>query len=405
MMSDTEIKWKSTFKRKIPDGWEVKLFKDVVKIEGGNQPPLKYFVYKEKEGYIRLIQTRDYRTDKYKTYIPISLAKRLCTKEDIIIGRYGPPIFQIFKGLEGAYNVALMKAVPNEDIVNKNYCFYFISRPELRSFLEGLSQRSGGQTGVEIDKLNLYPFPLPPMCEQQKIAEILSTWDKAIQGTNNIIKALEKRNKMLAFSLLTGKKRLKEFVQTPLKKVMIKEIAKEISLKNKSDEDYTVFSCTKYNGLVPSLEYFGKKIYSDNLTTYKVVKKNQFAYATNHIEEGSIGILKNAQVGLISPMYTIFEFDNEINLNYAYSLLKTDFYINEYKRRMEGSIDRRGGLRWTEFSKIFINLPSLEEQNKIADVLNKANEELKQYKLKQENIKQQKKGLMQQLLTGKVRTI
>src|SRR5690606_32976634 len=199
----------------IPTDWEVKNFGGVVKIEGGSQPPLKNFIYEKREGYIRLIQTRDYRTDKYITYIPIELAKKFCKKDDIIIGRYGPPIFQIFKGLEGAYNVALMKAIPNLDIVDKDYTYYFISRPELRSYLEGLSQRSGGQTGVEIDRLNEYPFPLPPLPEQQKIAEVLSTWDKAIQETDAIIKKLEARNKALATSLLTGESRIEAFNNSP----------------------------------------------------------------------------------------------------------------------------------------------------------------------------------------------
>jgi len=389
----------------IPTDWEVKNFGGVVKIEGGSQPPLKNFIYEKREGYIRLIQTRDYRTDKYITYIPIELAKKFCKKDDIIIGRYGPPIFQIFKGLEGAYNVALMKAIPNLDIVDKDYTYYFISRPELRSYLEGLSQRSGGQTGVEIDRLNEYPFPLPPLPEQQKIAEVLSTWDKAIQETDAIIKKLEARNKALATSLLTGESRIEAFKNSPSAKLEIKDVAKEISLKNKEDHNYTVFSCTKYNGLVPSLEYFGKKIYSDNLKTYKIIKRNQFAYATNHIEERSMGILEKEDIGLISPMYTIFEFNENVNLDYIFKMLKSDFYINEYKRRMEGSIDRRGGLRWSAFAQIKINLPSIEEQNAIAEILNTANQEVKQYQQKLEALKLQKKGLMQQLLTGKVRTV
>src|SRR5690606_23327846 len=247
-----------------------------------------------------------------------------------------------------------MKAIPNLEIVDKDYTYYFISRPELRSYLEGLSQRSGGQTGVEIDRLNEYPFPLPPLPEQQKIAEVLSTWDKAIQETDAIIKKLEARNKALATSLLTGESRIEAFKNSPSAKLEIKDVAKEISLKNKEDHNYTVFSCTKYNGLVPSLEYFGKKTYSDNLKTYKIIKGNQFAYVTNHIEEGSMGILEKEDIGLISPMYTIFEFNENVNLDYIFKMLKSDFYINEYKRRMEGSIDRRGGLRWSAFAQIKI---------------------------------------------------
>lgn len=405
MMSDNEVKYKDTSIGKIPIDWDIKRLGELVNIISGSSPTefklssLGKFPYLKVEDLNNNSKyqylSREYTEDKNRN---------LVYAESLIFPKRGAAIMnnKIRISKKDCYLDSNLMAInpKNTAIINLEFLYYKILKIQLFKIADT-------STIPQLNNKHILPFKisLPPLSEQQKIAEILSTWDKAIQEANNIIKALEKRNKILAFSLLTGKKRLKEFVQTPLKKVMIKEIAKEIALKNKSDEDYTVFSCTKYNGLVPSLEYFGKKIYSDNLTTYKVIKKNQFAYATNHIEEGSIGILKNVQVGLISPMYTVFEFGDEINLNYAYSLLKTDFYINEYKRRMEGSIDRRGGLRWTEFSKIFINLPSLEEQNKIADVLNKSNEELKQYKLKLENIKQQKKGLMQQLLTGKVRTI
>lgn len=99
------------YKREIPTDWKSYQIRDAITFTGGSQPPLSTFVYEEKEGYVRLIQTRDYRTDKYKTYIREEDAKKTCTSDDIIIGRYGPPLFQIFRGLEGAYNVALLKAI------------------------------------------------------------------------------------------------------------------------------------------------------------------------------------------------------------------------------------------------------------------------------------------------------
>ena len=70
---------------------------------------------------------------------------------------------------------------------------------------------------------------------------------------------------------------------------------------------------------------------------------------------------------------------------------------------MEGSIDRRGGLRWSEFSKIKVPVPELKEQFSIVEILDKATEELNQYQQKLQTLQLQKKGLMQQLLTGKVR--
>jgi type I restriction enzyme S subunit len=256
---------------------------------------------------------------------------------------------------------------------------------------------------LSINVLRNVPVSIPPLPEQQKIAAILSTWDVAIDNCKAIIAKLKERNKGLAQQLLIGKIRVKDFEKTKWKWVAINKIAKEISLKNPSDKKLIVMSCTKYDGLVPSLEYFGRKIYSDDLTTYKIVKKGQFAYATNHIEEGSIGYQTKCDEALISPMYTVFQTDNTINNNLLFRILKSHEYIHQYQKRMEGSIDRRGGLRWDEFSKIKIPVIDLEEQNAINNILDTATAELNQYQQKLQTLQLQKKGLMQQLLTGKVR--
>lgn len=386
----------------IPEDWENRVIGDIIDFSGGSQPPQSTFVFEPKDGYVRLIQTRDYRTNKYPTYVPKKLAKKFCDENDIMIGRYGPPIFQIFSGLKGAYNVALIKAMPNTKIVDKKYSFYFLSRIDLRMYLESLSQRSGGQTGVEMDRLKEYPFPLPPLHEQRKIAAILSTWDDAIQTTQQLIAQLQQRNKGLAQQLLTGKKRLKGF-EGAWKHKPIANVAKYISLKNTAGDDLIVLSCTKYNGLVPSLEYFGRRVFGEDTSTYKVVPRNHFAYATNHINEGSIGYQYDYDEALISPMYTVFKVDDRMADNFLFKLLKSHDYVHEYNRRTEGSINRRGGLRWKEFSKITIPVIDIKEQKAIAAVLDKADEELKAQEAYLAALQRQKKGLMQQLLTGAVR--
>jgi type I restriction enzyme S subunit len=253
--------------------------------------------------------------------------------------------------------------------------------------------------------LKLFKIPIPPLPEQQRIATILSTWDKALDTVKSIIEQLQVRNKGLAQALLTGKKRVKGFEGSKWEYSPIHKIAKEISNKNSEDRELIVLSCTKYDGLIPSLEYFGRKIYSDDLTTYKIVQKGQFAYATNHIEEGSIGYQAEYKEALISPMYTVFQTNENINDNLLYRILKSFEYIHQYQRRMEGSIDRRGGLRWDEFSKIKVPIISIKEQEAINSLLDTASNELTHYQQKLQQLQTQKKGLMQQLLTGKVLTV
>ena len=159
---------------------EMKKFEDVCELVGGSQPSKDNFIYEPKDGYVRLIQVRDYRTDKFITYIPKNQARRFCNKEDIMIGRYGPPIFGIFRGLEGAYNVALMKAVVNEEICYKDYFYWFLKTDALLKFVEHSSKRAAGQDGVRKELLDKYPILLPPLAEQQRIVAILDTAFAAI---------------------------------------------------------------------------------------------------------------------------------------------------------------------------------------------------------------------------------
>ena len=108
--------------------------KDVCNFEGGSQPPKETFKSEIQDGYIRLIQTRDYKADKFLTFIPIHSTRKFCTKQDIMIGRYGPPVFQILRGLEGAYNVALMKAIPKSNILN-DYLYYFLKQEFIHMYI------------------------------------------------------------------------------------------------------------------------------------------------------------------------------------------------------------------------------------------------------------------------------
>lgn len=156
------------------EDWEERDFGEVCEIIGGSQPPKSTFKYEPQEGYVRLVQVRDYRTEKFKTFIPKSLAKKFCDSSDIMIGRYGPPIFGIFGGLEGAYNVALMKAVPDESMVDKEYFRWFLKSRDLVRFVELTSKRAAGQDGVRKERLYAYPTPIPPMRVQRAIIEELT---------------------------------------------------------------------------------------------------------------------------------------------------------------------------------------------------------------------------------------
>ena len=180
-----------------PSGWEMKTIGEMVEFQGGSQPPRDTFEYSPNEGNIRLIQIRDYKSDEFITYIPKELCKRNCTSEDVMIGRYGPPIFQILRGIEGAFNVALIKATPIEGL-SKSYLYYYLKQSVLFRLIDHLSQRSSGQTGIDMEALRSFPFPIPPQIVQRKIVGILERIETQIDHAQSHINSLI-RLKQLVF--------------------------------------------------------------------------------------------------------------------------------------------------------------------------------------------------------------
>tara|TARA_B100001059_G_scaffold163694_1_gene163242 strand:- start:5260 stop:6423 length:1164 start_codon:yes stop_codon:yes gene_type:complete len=166
-----------------PKGWEVYRMGDVIDFKGGHQPPKDTFIYEPKEGYVRLIQIRDFKSDKYLTYIPEAKAKRHFEKDDVMIARYGPPVFQILRGLEGSYNVALMKAIPKGKIL-KSFIYYLLQVPAYHDVVVANSERTAGQTGVNLDLLNNFSLPLPPVSEQEKIIKTMTKMEIAMKRFN-----------------------------------------------------------------------------------------------------------------------------------------------------------------------------------------------------------------------------
>lgn len=194
---------------------------------GGSQPPKGDFIYEPKNDYIRLIQIRDYKSDKHLTFIPRASAKRFCSKEDVMIGRYGPPLFQILRGIEGAYNVALIKAMPKSpEIIDKDFLFFRLQDSTLRNFIITVSERTVGQDGVRKDLLEDYEIFLPPLNEQRRIVAKLEVLLGKVDACQ---KRLEKIPRIL-----------KRFRLTVLAAVFRGDLTKEWREKNKALEPASV---------------------------------------------------------------------------------------------------------------------------------------------------------------------
>lgn len=279
--------------------------------------------------------------------------------------------------------------------------------------------RFGGGTNISNlsqELLSKIVLPLPTIKEQEQICRVIDSCEKTISSIDEIVVVKSEHRRGLVQQLLTGQNRFRIFVKKrgryhtrfadypndwPL--VHIGDFAREVSTRNSSDAEIPVLSCTKHAGLVESLKYFGKQIFSDDKSNYKIVRRGQFAYATNHIEEGSIGYQDLFDDALISPIYTVFETDDSIHHRFLYRVLKSELYRHIFEINTSSSVDRRGSLRWDEFSKISVALPSYEEQSRIADLFQAYDDEIDVLKKQADALRDQQRQLTQELLTGQIR--
>jgi type I restriction enzyme, S subunit len=254
--------------------------------------------------------------------------------------------------------------------------------------------------GITDDRLRLYPreflkIPVewPPLPEQRRIAAVLDAWDDAIATAEKLVAAKAERRTWLADHLAFQ----------AIEWLTIEDVAVQVSERAGEDfKAFDVFSCTKHDGLVLSDDYFSKTVYGADRTDYKVVASLHLAYATNHIEEGSIGLNTLGMPGIVSPMYTVFRATG-INPRYLIAILKTERMRREFERRTPASVNRRGGLRWGDFAEIEIPCPGEAEQMRVLDMLDCAKADLQTSKDALTLLRLQKRGLMQKLLTGQWR--
>lgn len=143
----------------VPEGWKVISLSEIMKYNGGSQPPASEFIDTYQEGYIRFIQIRDYDNDSHITYIPISKRNKLCDELDIMIARYGAALGRICWGLKGAYNVALAKVIP----IKSYYREYLRCYLNTSYFYQSINNKGArcAQSGFNQSDINSYMIAFP----------------------------------------------------------------------------------------------------------------------------------------------------------------------------------------------------------------------------------------------------
>lgn len=161
--------------------------------------------------------------------------------------------------------------------------------------------------------------------------------------------------------------------------------------------DLPVYSVTKHQGFVPSEEYFKKQVFSNDVSTYKVVDQGQFAYATIHLDEGSIGVAPTKCV--ISPMYTVFAVDEaRVFPDYLIRFLKSPRALASYPRLGRGTAERRKSISLEALGRLDVPLPPLHEQRRIAAILHGADGVRRSRVIERDGVKAAVDACLQEML-------
>lgn len=190
----------------LPSGWINLKFTDILDVQGGTQPPKSEFISEKQDGYIRLLQIRDFGKKPVPTFIPESKKLKKCSKQDLLIGRYGASLGRICTGQEGAYNVALAKVIYPKEIF-LSYIRYYLESEEFQSPLRLLSRSA--QNGFNKEDLSKFIFLLPPYAEQKIIADklddLLARVESIKTRLENIPEILKKFRQSVLSAAVSGK--------------------------------------------------------------------------------------------------------------------------------------------------------------------------------------------------------
>lgn len=392
----------------IPEDWEVKKLNDIFLSGrlGGN--------YENSESHFGIPVIKMGNIGRGKVIIEkVQYLPQDSKYDEVDILAKGDLLFNTRNTMDLVGKVAIWRnelplAIYNSNLMRLEFKIEFVGSNEFMNYAfnssYGINQLKGIATGTTSvaaiygRDLKNVKFILPNKNEQKAIADCLSTWDKAIEKLNQLIAQKELRKKGLMQELLTGKKRLRGF-DGEWQEFKLSYFIEEYREKPKKDFDYEILTSAK-TGLMKQSEYYGNsRITNREDVDYNIIPPNYLTYRSRS-DDGLFTINKNDLnvIGLISGYYPVFTVKNG---NLDFILLYCNFYkekLTKYSIGTSQLVLSINALKTANFK-----LPSLEEQNSIALILLSIDSEIKLLKNKLEQLKKQKKGLMQVLLTGKKR--
>jgi type I restriction enzyme, S subunit len=413
-LSYTEETELSTDCYDLPDGWQyTPLFKVITRIEAGTSVNSEDRPAQNSE--IGVLKTSCISAgrflpneNKVVTTTDIPRVRTSVKAGTVIISRAsGSPELvgtcaYIEQTIPNLYHSDKLWQVHFEKMALSKYMGYLLSSSDIQNQMSILASGSQTMRNLSQSRLLGLSIPLPPLPEQASIVNILDAADATVRTTASLINAKLRYKRTLSERLLTEKHRFPEFKGQVWREVSLGEFLSEKSERFPVNEIPVVLSCSKLYGILPQSERFSKPLASHDLRRYKFVEPGNLVFDPMLLWDASIAFSELR--GVVSPAYCTLRFtSDEADRRFFHALLFTATMRHNYKAISKGTNARRKKVLASDFLKVKVRIPAPAEQRKIAKVLGLVDEEIALLRRELEALKRQKQGLMQQLLTGKVR--
>lgn len=277
-----------------------------------------------------------------------------------------------------------------------------------KNYFKGCSKQSTNLASINSSQLKEYPVLLPSVEEQQAIVGVIKTWDHAIDLAERLIAEKRLRRKGLMQQLLTGKRRLPGFAGE-WREVRLRDVFERVQRPIPDGETPEVLSITAKVGFVSQREKFSKVIAGKNLEKYVLLRRGDFSYNKGNsltYPQGCVFRLKEFDEGAVPNVFYSFRaVSPDVHPDFFNHFFAFGGLNHQLSRVINTGVRNDGllNLHASDFLAIKVPFPPVEEQIWIAQILTFSNEELDLFQAKANALREQKKGLMQQLLTGKMR--
>ncbi len=401
----------------IPEGWKKKSLEDVADVRGGlakgKQPNGKVV----SRPYLRVANVQD-------GYLDLRVMKEIDVqiKE---IERYSLEIGDVVLTEGGDFDKLGRGAVWKGQVqgcLHQNHVFavrtdrnillpdFFAAQSAShygKSYYLTCAKRSTNLASINSTQIKQFPVLLPPIPEQRRITEILSTWDRAIETVEALIEGARAQKKALMQSLLTGKHRLPGF-SGEWRWLKFSDVFDRVRQKNVVGNT-NVLTISAQHGLISQVEYFNKSVASEDVRGYTLLSRGDFAYNKSYSDGYPMGAFKPLErydSGIVSSLYICFRLAGQ---DHDHGFFRHYFEAGLFNREIsaiaqEGA--RNHGLlnvSVVDFFETSLHAPSHDEQVAIANVINGAGQAEQALRDQRTALRDEKSALMQQLLTGKWR--